>query len=640
MTNEQIVKSEFDEAYKQGWSYWGAYLREAKKDLKMVMGAQWEPKVKTALKKQGRAAHVFNKTRRVIRLLEGYQRKHRLALKVDPIETGDDETASQLTGCLMWTMQYNNGYNVLSDAFSGGALKTGINLVNLYIDYFDDPLNGDIKLKRIPYNKFVLDPNFTERDLSDCTYLLRREYFDKSVMLAMMPKDRRKSIKDMHPKGVDDKYSYYRPPTNLAGDQYYRYDEMVVRKYNPIKILADPKTGAFSNFTGTKEQLKEIMQKMPFLQVTDGYKRTVELRILVEGEVLYIGPSLTGLDDFDYVPIMGFWEPEEYNSELKLQALARCIRDPQDELNKRRSKMLDIIDSQISTGWLVEENSVVNPAAMYRTGQGKVVYTKQGKWDKVKQLQSVEIPAGLFRLQEILDRDMIEIPGANDEMFGAPENKDLQSAGILSKLREAAGLTVAQDLFDNYRLAKRLVGRKMIQMIQRNFSPDKVGKIIAEQPTQEFYNKKFGKYDCTPTEGVLSDSQRQLYYAELRAMKNEGAPIPWSAIFDAAPLQWKNKLQKFLEAQDKAAQEQAAFQKKMDQLTAMLIQAKTKSDIASVESKTSQAVENRTNAMLDRIKAIKLMGKIEMDEMFSMLKTILAIEKMGQAPAQAPQGSK
>jgi len=175
-------------------------------------------------------------------------------------------------------------------------------------------------------------------------------------------------------------------------------------------------------------------------------------------------------------------------------------------------------------------------------------------------------------------------------------------------------------------------------MIQKNFSADKVFQIVDEQPTREFYNKKFGKYDCTPTEGVLSDSQRQLYYAELRAMKGEGAPIPWSAIFDAAPLQWKNKLMQFIEAQDKTAQEQAAFQKQMDQLTAMLVQAKTMSDIEGARTKSSQAIENRSNAMLDRIKAIKLMGKIEMDELFGMLKTILAIEKLGTGgPIQGQQ---
>ena len=175
MTDNDI-KSEFEEAYNQAWSYWQSALIEMQKDHRCVMGDQWSTKDKKKLKAEGRDPLVFNKARRVCRLIEGYQRKHRLVLKVDAVEGSDDKTASQLTGCLMWVMQYGNAYNVLSDAFSGGALKTGWNLVHMYVDYSEDPLNGDIKFKRIPYNKFLLDPHFSERDFSDCTYAIQTQY--------------------------------------------------------------------------------------------------------------------------------------------------------------------------------------------------------------------------------------------------------------------------------------------------------------------------------------------------------------------------------------------------------------------------------------------------------------------------------
>jgi len=590
------------------------------------MGDQWSAKDKRKLSQQNRDPLVFNKAKRVVRLVEGFQRKHRLALKVDPVEGSDDKTAEQLTGCLMWVLQYANAYNVLSDTFSGGSLKTGLNLINIYVDYSEDPINGDIKYKRIPYNKFLLDPNFTERDLSDCTYLLRREYFARETCMGLLP-GKEKQIMDIAAKGKDNKFSYYAPPTDLRGDNYLRYDEFWVQKYKPIYTLVDRRTGAWDQKELTEKRAALLRQLLPGVSIEKGYKKVVELRLMIEGEIFYVGDDPGGLEEYPYVPMLGFWEPEERTSNLRLQSLIRCVRDPQDETNKRRVKMLDLLDTQISSGFKAEENAVVDPSALYQAGQGRVIFTKVGKFEKVMPLQSGDIPAGLFRLQELMDQDIIEIPGANDEMFGAPQSQDVRQAGILSKLRQAAGLTVLQDLFDNYRLAKRLVGRKSIKLIQANFTNAKVKRIIAEEPTKQFSDKKFGKYDCVPVEGVLSDSQRQMYYTELRSIKADGGPIPWSAIMDAAPVQYKSKLNQFMKQEEQAAQKEMQFQKLMEKLTASLMQAKTARDIESAREKTSQAVENKANAALDRIKAAKEIGSMDVDKLMEILRFVMDLEQ-------------
>ena len=639
MATDQNIKQEFNEAYKQAYQHWGTFLKEAAQDLKMVLGDPWSAADKKALRTQHRAPMTFNKALRVCRLISGYQRKHRLVLKVDPIEGSDDATANQLTGVLMWVLQYGNAYHVLSEAFDFGALKSGINLVHPYVDHTEDPVSGDIQFARIPYNKCMLDPLFTKRDLSDCTFLLRRDYFPKDTVKALLPKHAAE-IEKLTIGGRDEKYTYFHPPSDLLGGKFMRYDEFWVRTYKPIKTLVDPRTGQWTRIPKPTDRKVALLKKIyPKGIITDGYQRTVELRILVEDHVFYVGPDPNGTDDYPYVPIFGFWTPEANTSEKKLQALARCIRDPQDETNKRRMKMLAILDSVISTGFKAASDAVINPGSLYQSGQGRVIFTKPGKFTEVEQLHGGDIPQGLFRLQELMDQDIIEIPGANDEMFGAPESHDIRQAGILSKLRQAAGLTVLQDLFDNYRLGKSLLGRKVIKMIQHNFTPAKIQRIINEQPTQEFYDKKFGKYDCVPTEGVLSDTQRQMYYAELRAMKAEGAPIPWSAIIDAAPMQWKSKLNQFMKQQDIEMQKQTQFQQQMEQLAMALMQAKTMRDIESSRAKTAAAVEDRANAALLRVKTAKEVGKMDFDELMEILRFIFEVEQMNK-PQPAGSTSK
>lgn len=258
----------------------------------------------------------------------------------------------------------------------------------------------------------------------------------------------------------------------------------------------------------------------------------------------------------------------------------------------------------------------------------------EDKFDKATKLEMSDIPAGLFQLMSQLDKDIMEIPGINEELLGQPIDGKLQISGVLGKLRSASGLVGLQDMFDNYRYAKSEVGRKIVILTQKNYRPDKIQRIINERPTPEFYSKDFGKYDCTPQEGVLSDSQRQMYYAELLGLREMGAPIPWTAILEAAPIQHKGKLQDFISQAEQQASQDAQVDKLMERLSAALVQAETQASIAGTQEKISQALENRAGAALDRIKGLKELGTMDDKNLLELLKIIIQIEQLGQSPQE------
>ena len=633
------TKKEFDEAYEQAFRYWQPYFVEAKNDIKFSLGDQWTSQDKAYLEQQRRNALVFDKVRRVLRSISGYQRKNRLALKVDPVEGSDELTAAQLSAVILWVMQYQNGYHTMSNAFTQGPLKTGINLVNFYLDYSDDPVHGDICFRRTPYNKFLLDPNFSELDFTDLQYLLRREYLSRDSAKSLLPK-RASEIEKLHPRGRDLKYPYFYPSKDIQKENLMAYDEFWVREFKKVTVLLDPATGAQKEWTADEKRLRLFLKEFPHIKTIDRYRKTVKLRILVEGEVMYNGPGPAGIDDYQYIALMGFWDPEYDQAKWKLQGAVRCMRDPQTESNKRRSKMLDIIDSQISSGWKAEENSVVNPKAMYQSGQGAVVWTKQGSFEKVEKLTAADIPTGMFNLTDLFDKDLIETAGANQELFGMAESEDVEIAAILAKIRQGAALTVMQDLFDNHRLSKKLLGMKLIKVIQKNWGPEKIQRIINQQPSPEFYTRHFGKYDAVPVEGLLTDTQRQMYYAQLNGLKRMGAPIPWAAIIDAMPLQDKRRLQEIIAQEEKkqAQMGQAQAQELMLKNRAMI--AKIMSDTANAEEQRAQAVENRSNAALDRIRTIRELAKLDDDRLLQYLDFVLRLEnhggQQGQGAGSAP----
>lgn len=638
MATDHDRRQDWEDAYDYAQAAWGDFLTEAEKDLKFYLGDQWSAADKAYLLEQRRAALVWNKIRRVVHLIGGYQRKNRLAMKVDPVENSDEKTASQFSGLLQWIMQSGGAYNVMSDCFSAGPVKTGLSLLSLSMDYTDDPVSGDIRFRRSPYNRFLLDPDIQERDLSDCKFLLRREMLPKTACKALLPPDRAKAVEGL--KGgsgsQDNKFVQFSVPHSPYKDDLLRYDEFWRRDWREIKVLLDTKTGDWRKWRGPEDRLRALLAQFPTLKVLSRMEKSVSLTVLVEEEIMYDGPDPMGLGDYPFVPLFGYWDPEFPDWRFKLQGVVRCMRDPQTELNRRRSQLIDMIDTQINSGWKAEEGSVANPAALYQGGQGKTVWTKANKFGLVEKIIPGDIPPGVFQFSEALDNDIMEIPGANSEMFGMPESDSLQIAGFLAKLRQGQGLTVLQEPFDNLRMVHRLIGNKLIKAVQQNWEPAKVQAVINEPPSQEFYDRDFGKYDAVPVEGLLSDTQRQQYFTQLMAMKEMGAPIPWTEIIDVAPVERKESLTRAMQAAEKAQAQGQQLQQKMIELEMAAKQAKIDSDKGNAVEQQSQAFENRASAILDQIKTVKELQGMDNQQILDGLKFIAGMRGAGQGRMNSP----
>jgi hypothetical protein len=636
---ERDAKKDFDEAYKQSIAHWQAFLTEAQYDLEFSLGKNpyGTAAQESYLKAQGREVLNFRKNHRVIKMITGYERRNRLSIKVDPVEGSDENTAAQFTGILLMLFSNTLTYNLISDAFEQGPIKTGVNLIDICIDYSDDPLSGDIVFRRKPYNRFLLDPATFSRDLSDCGWVLTREHLSGNALKSILPANKRGILNDIKPRGTDNKYMHATLPLGLDGKDLYKYDEFWVRDYEQYITLINPMTGKQIPWQGTRRQLEDVQielvaRGLPEMKELKQMRKTVKLHSFVEGEHVYSGPDILGIGDYPHVLSLGFFDPEVKESNLKIQSIARISRDPTIETNKRRSKLLDILDSQISSGWLAEEESVINNEALYQSGQAQVVWLKKGTMQlgAIQKINPADIPQGLFQLMDKMDSDVGESVGVTAELLGGPDDNDIEIAALLSKLRSSNSLTVLQDLFDNLRLTKQLIGQKTIKALQANYKPEKISRILNQPPSKEFYNKRFGKYDAIPVEGLLTDTQRQMFFTQLISLKKTGAPIPWSVIIDNAPIEKKDELKQAIIQQEKAMQQQGQAEQTLMMLQKLMAQAKIKSDVASSQTKLTQAEENRTNAMLDRARTVKELQGIDFDQMMKVLEFMKSISESQQ----------
>lgn len=644
---QQVMSKTYDQYITTNQAYWG----EARTDTLFEAGDQnvWSDYYGN-VPAYTRRTFNFNRMRRIGNMIQGHQRRTRKSITAIPIENADQQTADQLTKILMWNSQQNNLDQIISNTFYHGAVVTGLNLLQLWIDYSSDPLSGDIKVSQCHYNSFLIDPYFKEADLSDCSSIWKRSYVTKNQAIALNP-EYKDMILSMTGNSMRDGKFYFMPESvNYSTNNLLTYDEFWYQSFREQQLLVDTQTGEVMEWNSTDDQkLKQFLSIWPQVKLMSQTIPTVNLAIVLQGKLLYNGRNPLNIDSYPFVPIFGYYNPQIEYYPLRVQGVMRGLRDAQYLYNRRRVIELDILESQINSGWKYKVNALVDPRDVFMSGQGKGLALKsEASMADAEKIQPPQVPPSMIQLSELLAKEVMEISGVNEELLGSASD---DKAGILSMLRQGAGLTTLQVLFDNLDRSMKILGQRMIKAIQNNFTPGKVKRIINEEPSDQFYNKNFGKYDCAIEEGFNTTTQKQLQFAQLIQLKQMGIPIPDETLIKSATLQNKTELiESITQSQQQAAQlQQAQAQAQIQELQSrsQLAQARAVADhglgierLSRVDEnralaieRVAQSQENRANArrdndqaLLNFIKALKEIETIDLQNLEKLITLARAME--------------
>jgi hypothetical protein len=265
----------------------------------------------------------------------------------------------------------------------------------------------------------------------------------------------------------------------------------------------------------------------------------------------------------------------------------------------------------------------------------------------VQQIVPPQIPPSMFQLSEAMAQEINQISGVNEELLGSASD---DKAGILSQLRQGAGLTTLQNLFDQLDQSQRLVGLLNIQAIQNNYTVGKVKRILNEEPTPAFTNKNFGKYDCVVEEAALTSTQRQLAFMQMMALREAGINIPDEILLDNLNVQNKKEIRDSV-AQSNQMKQQAEMQmqqsqQQLQQSQATLAQARveeqmslanerntrSQSNLGLAEERRIAAIKDLEQAQLAKIKALSELEDMDMAKIERLLKMAKMIE--GETPEE------
>lgn len=587
----------------------------------------------------------FNLIQSHINMISGYQRRNRKSSIVIPIQSPMQKTADQLTKCLYHVHNQTGAYQIYSDAFEQGALTQGIGFISIYKDLSNDPISGDIKLRYIDFKSVILDPYFRKHDLSDCRFIETRQFFGRQEAASFYPEFEDEILSLPSGNYRDDKFYYMPEVYQIQRPDVIAFDEYWYLASRECKYLVDIMTNECQEFSGDEEDLRVIMTNFrDKLKVIKKPKPTTRRSIILNDRVLIDEGNPYGIDRYPYVPVLGYFSPDSPYYAYKFRGVVRDLRDAQYLFNRRKVTDLDILESQ-QQGLKVKKGALVTPEDGFNQGNGRMLsIDPKFEMSDVEPMPIIPPAPTMIQMEEMLQSVMSSISGVNETMLGT----DIDSkAGIISMLRNSAGITTLTRLFDQFDEAQRLCGDIICEMIQKNWTYGKVKQVIGEEPTSEFDNKAFFKYGCKVVQGALTESQQQLELAQIIQL-NEMYPdtVPVEEVIERMQLQNKDEVvEKILKRQQAAQQQQEAMAKlQMQQLEidnmakisyansqdglAEERRAKIQTDIAIAQDKLKKSHQEDTAAQLNIVKMLKELEGMDVAQMQAKLDFLHSINEI------------
>lgn len=566
----------------------------------------------------------FNLIRRHINMICGFQRRNRKSTVTLPVHDNDDSLSDDYNKVFRWCDDRDGFQEYLSQAFEG-ACDTGETMLHLYPDFTYDPISGDLFTDSVQWNNYLIDQYTRKQDLSDCNGIWRRRWTSKEMAKSLIP-GYAKEIDKMKPGGMKDgRFPVQAELQNVATSNLFTFDEFYYRTTRPGKIILDPYTGEAVEWEDDESEeegmMERVLQQQPWLQVKDAQIPTVKMVIAISGKTVYHGKNHLSIDDYPMVPAQTYIEQDIQAYAWRKQGIIRNLRDSQFLYNMRKVIELQLLQSSLNAGWIYPVDVVPDTKCFRQTsgGDGFLIPLKQGHLpNEIQRIEPVAIPQSLLELSQSLAEDITKISGVNEELLGSATD---DKSGILSMLRQGAGLTTLQTIFDKLDYTQRLYGKIRLQAIRKNFSKGKIRNILGHEPDPRFFSSFSQKYAISVEEGNYSATQRQTELQQLLHFKELGIPIANKSIMRAAIISNKKQVMQEMEEesqqQQQAQQQQAEQQAKVDQSKIMATMAKAKLDEAKIAE---------TFAKVDDLEANAEHKKAQTE--FDLVRSMLELESM------------
>lgn len=544
-------------------------LKKAKEAEEMYSGEHWDEQEKRRLESLGRAAVSINLIEKNVDQLCGTQRQERTDIKFIPVEGGDQRVADLLNICTKQILNQCYFAREESKAFED-AVITGRGNFNISVS-FERDLRGEICIEKFPYCDVAYGPHEKE-DLSDCEYLIKHRWFSKAKVEQLWP-DKADDIaidferyEDHEPLVgyATDNYAHGSPIARMVGSdpvvdvarKEYRVIECWRKVYTRGTVVANPQDGFYFNAYGWDAKDIKSVRTIPGMFAVEQNQTKIRITKVAGGVVLSDeNPADLPVDDFFIVPVYAKKRGDKFWGKIE------AAKDAQKYVNKNFSQALDVGNKMAAYGWFFDSTTFPdNEKEKFKklsTSPGFVMEVTDVSRPPVK-VEGSKIPGELIQLMQLGEQKVSDLLNVITMPNGANES------GNLFMQRHTQRMMGSEFLFDNLSFAKQKIGRLIIRLIQKYYTPDRIVRLvrnanskepqqIAGQDLAEFTDQEIqdlletsdlAQFDVDVSESKWSPSMRLATFMLIKEMIEGGFPVPPEAVFEFAdiPADVKQKL--------------------------------------------------------------------------------------------------
>lgn len=554
-----------------------------------VMGKQWKKTDKDHLEAQDRAAITVNEIEAKVDLLSGYQRQNRSDFRFFPVEDGDGKVAD-LLNVVVKSITDQNDYEYEETDIFLDEVVTGRGNIHCYVDYKDD-IRGEIKIEKFPWKDAYYGPH-TKANGIDAEYVIKAKWYSLAKVKQLWPDKEIEIDDDFKTYGTSDAGvvttgdQYLKPDAkgeesmtsfvNIAKKEY-RVLEIERKEYLRIPVLADEGNDNYQSLEGMTEKEVNSVETIPDIKVIRQPETRIRKTIQAGDVILEDGDGNDS--EFSLIPVYAKKSGNDWWGKVE------GVKDVQLEINKRHSQSIDIINKNSAYGFFYDSSTFTGSKEKEKA---KAELAKPGFFLEVQdalrppnKVEGGKFPAELVNMMALDSQKIKELMNVNTEMLG---QGGAYQSGYAMVEQKRQGLIGNEFLFDNLNRSKKRLGKKIVRLIQKVYSPERIYRIVENQnqmtpvelggqPMENFpkemiidmlRNADLTKYDLAVSTSNFNPTTRTANFLIWADMAGKGAAIPMEVLVDLSDLPDKEKVKAAFARQQQAQKEEGQNKMKME----------------------------------------------------------------------------
>lgn len=523
---------------------WKSFSTNATNDFEFLEGIQWSNDELSALRDRGQPTTVENEIKPIIDRIKGQYKTQKTRIIFKGRNIGKDESHADILSALALHVQQQTGYEFEEgDMFDDGQ-GCGFGALEAFIT-FEDDLTPKINLKSENCLNIFPDPNSKNYDWNeDAEYICRAKWvsYEKAKLLYSDYKEEIEGFINSNPISNN---SQQMEKNHLIDTRLKRirlvevwYKTWKRRKFAVSNLLGG--VAEVSKFS--KAQIKEIEAQDPNIK----YHEKIEPQIRVG---IFCGETLLEDKDSPYehnlFPFVPFFVFRRKNGEPF--STVRMLKDPQMEINKRRSKALHLLNTNQV---VYEEGAVRDDDELKREVAKPDGVIKRRKGFELEIVKNVELASSQLNLQMESKNSIARISGVSDEAMA--RHSEIRS-GIGLQRKQMMTSIIMTPIFDNLRRTRLIIGKLIFELIRQYYTEEKIFTIIDDMNQSKEYALnmqqitafKEREYDIIIEEAPDTTTIQEEQFAYLSELV-KGLPIPPNVSMALLPIfirlsQLKNK---------------------------------------------------------------------------------------------------